>query len=49
MLCRNTMRLRPPLLLRDPLDLSAGALTRLGWALAVSALLWAAVLWALSA
>ncbi|HEY8614508.1 MAG TPA: hypothetical protein VIL69_24870 [Roseomonas sp.] len=35
--------------LDDPLDLSAGALPRLGWALVVSALLWGAVFWALSA
>ena len=34
--------------LNDPLALSAGALPRLGWALAVAALLWGAVLWALS-
>ncbi|SHK22919.1 hypothetical protein SAMN02745194_04486 [Roseomonas rosea] len=35
--------------LDDPLALSAGALPRLGWALAVSVLLWGAVAWALSA
>ena len=34
--------------LTDPLALSAGALPRLGWALGVAALLWGAVLWALS-
>ncbi|WP_458097273.1 hypothetical protein [Roseomonas sp. WA12] len=37
-------RLRPD----DPLALSAGALPRLGWAVVVSALLWGAVLWAMS-
>ncbi|MFH5926190.1 hypothetical protein ACHEVM_16410 [Roseomonas sp. SXEYE002] len=43
------MTRRSPLRLDDPLALSAGALPRLGWAALVSALLWGAVLWALSA
>ena len=43
------MTRRFSLRLDDPLALSAGALPRMGWAVLVSALLWGAVLWALSA
>ena len=49
MLCRNTMQHPSRLRLEDPLSLSAGALPRLGWGVAVSALLWGAVAWALAA
>ncbi|WP_159350086.1 hypothetical protein [Roseomonas harenae] len=49
MLCRNAMPLRLPFQLDDPLALSAGALPRLGWAVLISALLWGAVFWAISA
>lgn len=49
MLCSNTMPnpIRPRL--EDPLSLAAGALPRLGWGLGVLTVLWAAVIWALSA
>jgi hypothetical protein len=43
------MPLRLSFHLDDPLALSAGALPRLGWAVLVSALLWGAVFWAVSA
>ncbi|WP_156963666.1 hypothetical protein [Muricoccus aerilatus] len=49
MLCRNTMTDASRIRLEDPLSLSAGALPRLGWGAAVSALLWGAVAWALAA
>ena len=49
MLCRNSMTRRTNPLLTDPLALSAGVLPRLGWALGVSALVWSAVFWAMSA
>ena len=49
MLSCNTMPQPFRLRLEDPLSLSAGALSRLGWGAAVSAILWGAVVWAMAA